>query len=102
MRYIDDPILRRDDPGGVGGYWHITDVQFGTMAMLDNNAAVYERVWYTPYGQARHHWGQDFDGDRDFDGADTSALLNKIAGGSVPITDTANYDVQYDLNRDAS
>ncbi|MCW5756033.1 MAG: hypothetical protein KIT54_02235 [Phycisphaeraceae bacterium] len=29
------------------------------MALLDNNAKVYERVWYTPYGQARHHWGQD-------------------------------------------
>lgn len=21
------------------------------MALLDNNAAVYERVWYTPYGE---------------------------------------------------
>jgi hypothetical protein len=35
------------------------------MAMLDDNAKPYERVWYTPYGQARHHWVQDFDGDRD-------------------------------------
>ena len=75
------------------------------MAQLDspdNNAKPYERVWYTPYGEARHHWGQDFDGDRDFDSADTTALLNKISGGSVPITDTANYDVEYDLNRDGT
>ncbi|MEQ8845994.1 MAG: RHS repeat-associated core domain-containing protein [Phycisphaerales bacterium] len=75
------------------------------MAQLDNpdnNAKPYERVWYTPYGQARHHWGQDFDGDRDFDSADVNALLNKISGGSVPITDTANYDAEYDLNRDGT
>ena len=68
LRYIDDPILRRGAPETVGGYWHITDVQFGTMAQLDNpdnNAKPYERVWYTPYGQARHTWGQDFNGDRD-------------------------------------
>ena len=36
------------------------------MALLDNNAKVYERVWYTPYGQARHHRGQDITGDRAF------------------------------------
>ncbi|MEQ8845995.1 MAG: hypothetical protein RIB58_14200 [Phycisphaerales bacterium] len=65
LRYIDDPILRRTAPESVGGSWHITDVRFSTMAMLDNNAKPYERVWYTPYGEARHHWGQDFDGDRD-------------------------------------
>ena len=63
IRYIDDPVLRRDDPEAVGGYWHVTDAQFSTMALLDNNADVYERVWYTPYGEARHHWGKDLDGD---------------------------------------
>lgn len=75
------PILRRTDPEAVGGYWHVTDVQFSTMALLDNNAKVYERVWYTPYGEARRHRGQDITGDRAFDTADVNALLTKVGGG---------------------
>ena len=99
LRYIDDPILRRDDPAAVGGYWHITDAQFSTAALLDNNADVYERVWYTPYGEARHHWGKDYNGDRIFNSADGSALSAAISGGSVPINDGA-YVVEMDYNRD--
>ena len=67
----------------------------------DNNAKPYERVWYTPYGQARHHWGQDFDGDRDFDTDDANALLAYLTlhGSTTPINDS-DYEVELDYNRD--
>lgn len=81
-RYIDDLICRRQD-GDVDGdylgasdnYWyHCTDAQFSTVAIIDDLADVVERIEYDAYGLARHHQPGDLDGDGDNDGNDYNIL----------------------------
>ena len=86
-RYIDDIIMHREDGDGDGSFtssthdntwWHITDVQFSTIAILDDAANVQERVKYDSYGRALHHDWRDVDGDRDYDSSDRS-IISSIA-----------------------
>ena len=73
-RYIDDIILHRENNDFTNDspaityektFYHLTDVQFSTVAVIDGSAGLTERVTYTAYGVARHHYMADVDGDGD-------------------------------------
>lgn len=71
IRYIDDVVCRRLDANVDGDfadgsdrtYYHLTDNQFSTVAIVDQNAGLLERVSYDAYGRARHHRASDLNGD---------------------------------------
>jgi len=110
-RYIDDLILRRIDRDLDDEYdeawYHLTDVQFSTVAVTEPrtglNARVHERVTYDAYGRARHHWGHDVNGDGAITtsggGTDLSIITAIVLGGGATITD-ATYRAEADINRD--
>lgn len=99
-RYIDDAVLYRQDAGANGSYestwYHLTDHQFSTVALIDNSANLVERVSYTPYGEAQHHWLQDIDGDGDVDAADETLATNALNQRVYQ----SGYNVDADFNRD--
>ncbi|MBX3375225.1 MAG: hypothetical protein KF817_15460, partial [Phycisphaeraceae bacterium] len=114
IRYIDDLILRRIDTdldGDVDHDWyHLTDVQFSTVAVIaprtSQNARIHERLTYDAYGRARHHWGHDVDGDGAIttsgtgsDRAIIQAIHTTSMTGSVNISESA-YRAEADINRD--
>jgi len=80
-------------------YYHLTDAQFSTVAIIDDNAVVQERVTYSAYGVARHHWPPDVDGDGDVDSTDTS-IISTIASGGENAIGEDDYRAEADLNRD--
>jgi len=104
LRYIDDAVMRREssdrsnDSSGTtweDKWYYCSDVMFSTVAVIDDAAKLVERVRYTPYGQARHSWKDDVDGDGDSDSTDQSLItsaINKLMGGS-------GYNVDADINR---
>ena len=113
-RYIDDLILRRIDDDLDGDYdhdwYHLTDVQFSTVAVIaprtSQNARIHERLTYDAYGRARHHWGHDVDGDGAIttsgtgsDRAIIQAIHTTSMTGSVNISESA-YRAEADINRD--
>jgi len=72
---------------------------FSVLARVNGKTGkLLERVRYRPYGEARHQWGHDVDGDGDADSADQSIVQTASAASAV-IGD-ANYDVDADLDRD--
>src|ERR1043165_7152192 len=105
IRYIDDPVLRLtaadgDPIGKASRYYHLTDVQFSTVAMIGmgSDPELKERVRYDPYGKATHRWGADVTDDDQVNGDDKTAL-GAAATAGYHIYDTG-YDVAMDLNRD--
>jgi len=108
----DTIIIHREDAGGDGDFdatsgggdqswWHLTDVQFSTVAVLNDNAVLQERIAYDPYGRALHHDDKDIDGDRDFDQDDRDIIDTIVNGGGANIEDAA-YNVDADLDRDGA
>lgn len=108
LRYIDDSVFRRE------GTWNISNVAWGTpiydltgpmfsvlARMSEKTGALKERVRYRAYGEARHQWGHDVDGDGDADSTD-SGLIATAAAASMPsaVIGTTNYFVDADLDRD--
>ncbi len=62
LEYIDQVHCRRLDGNADGTYgltlgdktyYHLTDDQFSTLAVLDQNANLIERIDYDPYGMGR-------------------------------------------------
>lgn len=104
IRYIDDPVMRTSvDPNGDADpnrYYHLTDVQFSTVAMIGMGAdpEVVERVRYDAYGKATHRWGCDITDDGQVNSSDSSALSAVVSSG-YHLYDSG-YDVAMDLNRD--
>jgi len=107
-RYIDDILCRRQDsdldgdyldsPGG--DYWyHCTDVQFSTVAILDDTAKLRERISYDPYGVARHHRYGDLDGDGDNDAVSPQNCPAPTTDFELLYCNWGNFGVG-DLNRD--
>ncbi|MEY4534579.1 MAG: hypothetical protein RLZZ246_897 [Planctomycetota bacterium] len=102
-RYIDDAVLHRSDRNDDGDYgdtsegawYHLTDAMYSTVALFAG-ASVIERVTYTPYGEARHHFGNDVDGDGGTDGSDQGIVLSAW-GTTIGGT---GYLAEADLNRD--
>lgn len=93
-RYIDDCIFHREDNDVDGGYddtwYHITDVQYSTVAILDSSAALVERTSYDAYGKGRHHYMADWDGFGDVSPAEITAIQT-TANGSNHRIGQANY-----------
>ncbi len=112
LRYIDDPVYRRIDADHSGAYddhaddrafYHLTDVQFSTVAMVrDLDASLAERVSYSAYGEAKFRWPGDVDNDNDCDSTDGSLISSLAAANSGAGTDIAegSYVVEADLNHD--
>jgi len=109
IRYIDDIVMHREDHDGDGDFtdggtlrwWHVTDVQYSTVAVLDDSATIHERIAYDAYGKARHHDDKDVDRDGDFDSTDRGILTTLVPTpfSSVAIT-SGSYNADCDLNRD--
>jgi len=110
VRYIDDIVLHRQDNNADGDYtdtsspadetfYHLTDAQFSTIAIVDDDQNIVERVTFSAYGRARHHWMADVDGDGDVDSTDTG-IINTIAGGSDNLIGEDDYRAEADLDRD--
>ncbi len=103
IRYVDDCILHREDNDVNGTYddmwYHLTDVQFSTVAIVDDSAAdLIERITYDAYGEARHHYMADWDGS----GGVTQTEINQIdtvAGGANHAIGQANYNPDMDIDR---
>jgi RHS repeat-associated protein len=96
IRYIDDAAARRRVDGQSESlYFHITDGQFSTVAVLDESAALQERVCYSAYGRATHHWPGDFNGDGYVDSEDE----NTFAAAWFAEIGDSEYDPDIDLNR---
>ena len=107
-RYIDDIVLHRENNDFTNDsplityektFYHLTDVQFSTVAVIDGSAGLTERVTYTAYGVARHHYMADVDGDGDVDSTELADIRNTASGPNHAIGQ-ANYDVDQDIDRD--
>jgi RHS repeat-associated protein len=103
-RYVDDAVMRRtsNDVASLtqhpcNRYFQLSDAQYSVRAVLDAGAKLVERVDYTAYGAARHHWAGDVDGDGAVSSSDSTYLL----GSGISIGD-ASYRVECDLNRDGT
>ena len=73
-------------------------MQYSTVAILDNAAALVERVTYDAYGQARHHYMADWEGN----GGVTQTEITQIrivAGGANHAIGEANYNPDMDIDR---
>ncbi|HRQ73078.1 MAG TPA: RHS repeat-associated core domain-containing protein [Phycisphaerales bacterium] len=105
VRYIDDAVLRRTDANADGDYvdegdrvdYYITDAQVSVVAVVGPTGALRERVVYSPYGEGRHHWPADLDGDGDVDSTDMAWYQNSA---NLVGIGHANYNPDADLNRD--
>ena len=101
-RRLDDIVARRIDtnPAADDGFehlrFHLTDPQCSTLAVIDGNAKITERVTYSAYGEARHHWYRDVDGDGDHDSKD-QRIVQLLIGENI---DDAAYRSEADLDRD--
>ncbi|MFO0836656.1 MAG: RHS repeat-associated core domain-containing protein [Phycisphaerales bacterium] len=113
LRYIDDAMVRLLDKNLDGDcldsgelFWQLSDAQFSTVAVIDKNAVLQERVSYTSYGVGTHRWPHEVNNTG---GVTTSGstsdygVINGLAtansGAGTPISDTT-YNVAADLNRD--
>jgi RHS repeat-associated protein len=107
LRYIDDAVLRRTDTDQDYNYsdagertdYYLTDPQFSVVAVVDDTGALQERVAYSAYGEARHHYPADMNGDGDADSGDMSWFTNI---NNLKDIDEAGYNPDGDLNRDGS
>lgn len=108
LRYIDDAVAKRVDRDHDGDWtdsestvWYqLTDRQFSVSAVLNQHMYVYERVEYDAYGNARHRYGGDVNGDgRYFPTSDLSVL-----GGTASIdgTGSGTYHADWDVNLDGT
>lgn len=103
LRYIDDAVLRRTDNDQDYNYtdagertdYYITDPQFSVCAVIDDTGGLQERVSYSAYGEAQHHFPGDIDGDGDLDSTDTGSY-------SFKDIDEAGYNPDADINRDGT
>lgn len=108
LRYIDDAVHRRRDTDADGSwevsepkFFQLTDAQFSSVAIVDEAAALQERVVYEAYGKGAHRWAGDVDGDGDVDSADRTEVTNLASGGGTAIDDPG-YKADADLNRDGT
>jgi RHS repeat-associated protein len=102
LRYIDDAVMRTPAVGDAAPrFYHLTDVQFSTVAMLGlggTYAPLHERLSYDPYGKATHRWAGDVNNDGTFD-EDDRDLIKTASSPGYAIGDSG-YDVRMDLDRD--
>ncbi len=108
LRYIDDAVLHRIDSNkdgdytdaGDGTWYHLTDAQFSSVCLVDPAGTVAERVSYSAYGLARHHWKGDVDGDGAVTVTGGTSDLGLVTAASGSSIGGAGYRAEYDLDRD--
>jgi len=103
-RYIDDSVFQREGTNSSGSpvwdnpTYNLTGPMFSVLARMNGKTGqLLERVRYRPYGEARHQWGHDVDGDGDADSADEDVIT--VDAWLASIGDVG-YDVDADLDRD--
>lgn len=104
VRYIDDSVAKRLDRDADGVWddaecsvWYrATDSQFSVVAMIDEGGDMYERIEYDAYGNARHRYYGDVNGDGIYDVND---LIT--ANGTTNINST-NYHADIDTDFDGT
>ncbi|MCC6229033.1 MAG: RHS repeat-associated core domain-containing protein [Phycisphaerales bacterium] len=113
LRYIDDAMVRLLDKNLDGDsrdsgelFWQLSDAQFSTVAVIDKNAVLQERVSYTSYGVGTHRWPHEVNNTGGVTTSGTTSDYGVISGlagvndgAGTPINDTT-YNVAADLNRD--
>jgi len=100
---IDDHLLRQEEqiPSGGGSstfkrHYLLRDAGRSIIAIVNDTGVLEQRVRYDSYGNGRHRWRQDVDGDGDIDATDraiVSGALNKRLYQT-------GYIVDADFNRD--
>lgn len=66
--------------------------------VLDGTGDVYERITYDAYGQARHRFAADCDGNGQYDNNDNSGFFTN----GTTIDDTLAYHADFDVNCDGA
>ena len=104
VRYIDDSVAKRLDRDADGVWddaessvWYrATDTQFSVVAMIDEGGDMYERIEYDAYGNARHRYYGDVNGDGIYN-------INDLftANGTSNINST-NYHADIDTDFDGT
>lgn len=79
-------------------HYLLKDLLGSVVAVLDAAGKLVEADRYDAYGQARHRWGEDVDGDGDVDSTDRS-IVSSLRGKHIY---QAGYNVDADLNRDGA
>lgn len=109
VRHLDDAVMRRRgevsdpwDTGFLSRHYHLTDVQFSTVALIDSAGVIVERVRYGAYGDGRHSWPHDVDGDGDADTTGDRSIISTIALGGGAGIGSGSYNVDADLNMDGA
>ncbi|MCC6228288.1 MAG: hypothetical protein IT432_03575 [Phycisphaerales bacterium] len=106
MVRLHDKNLDGDSRDAGELFWQLSDAQFSSVAVIDQNAVLQERVSYTSYGAATHRWPHEVNnsggvttsgGTSDYGVIDGLAQANSGAGTAI---DNTNYNVAADLNRD--
>jgi RHS repeat-associated protein len=111
LRYIDDLVLRRVNANYAGGTdtdysdtgdtaWeqYLADHQFSVVAAVNGAGTLQFRLAYDAYGEARHSWAKDIDGDGDVDATDGSLASTASTSGLNRIHQ-ANYNADADWDR---
>ena len=88
----DSPNVTYDDK-----WYHLTDTQFSTVAIIDSVGKLLERVSYTAGGEARHHHRGDLNGDGGTSSTELSTINTLGLFGGTAIT-SANYNPNADLD----
>jgi RHS repeat-associated protein len=109
LRYIDELVLRRTNANWNGGTdsdftdstdteWeqYLHDHQFSVVAGVNRVGTLTFRVAYDAYGEARHSWARDIDGDGDVDSDD----YNIANAARTKEIDQTGYNADADWNRD--
>lgn len=103
LRYIDDSVARRIDRDTDGDKWvdaetsvwyRATDTQFSVVAVIAADGDIYERIEYDAYGNARHRYYGDVDGD----GVYTTTDLTVANASSSPSIGDSDYHADLDLD----
>ncbi|MCC6230521.1 MAG: RHS repeat-associated core domain-containing protein [Phycisphaerales bacterium] len=113
LRYIDDAMVRLHDKNLDGDsrdagelFWQLSDAQFSSVAVIDQNAVLQERVSYTSYGVGTHRWPHEVNNTGGVTTSGTTSDYGVIDGlaaahsGAGTTIDETTYNVAADLNRD--
>ena len=91
-------IVRSSQASG-RALFYVTDVQFSSVALIDDVGDLVERVSYDAYGRGRHRPLGDLDGDGDVDGVSGSPGTGDQALMDAAMT-TYNADADFDRDMD--
>ena len=95
----DSPNTTYDD------FWyHLTDTQFSTIAIIDRVGKLLERISYTAGGEARHHHRADLNGDGGTSSGElfTISTLAASGGGVGTGITSSSYDPNADIDCDGT